>query len=113
MNVQDKIKNIITDHTIVLFMKGTALMPMCGFSSLAVEILTRSGVEFHDIDVLKDAELRQAIKEFSDWPTIPQIYVKGTFIGGCDILKEMYQSGELQTLLQEKGITTKQITLSS
>ena len=99
-----EIKQLIDDNDIVLFMKGNVQMPQCGFSSVTVQILKNLGVEFKDVDVLQDMELRSAIKEFSDWPTIPQIYVKGEFIGGCDIAREMYESGELLDLLKAKNI---------
>lgn len=97
-----KIEQIIADNEVVLFMKGSKDFPQCGFSAMTVQILNNCGVEFADIDVLRDQDLRQGIKDFSDWPTIPQIYVKGEFIGGCDIAKEMFQSGELQELLAQK-----------
>ena len=105
---QQAIQQLIDDNSVVLFMKGTPAMPMCGFSSVAAEILKRNGVTFKDVDVLKSQDLRQGIKEFSDWPTVPQLYIKGEFIGGCDIMKEMYQSGELRTLLKEKGIALEE-----
>ena len=105
---QQAIQQLIDDNSVVLFMKGTPTMPMCGFSSVAAEILKRNGVTFKDVDVLKSQDLRQGIKEFSDWPTVPQLYIKGEFIGGCDIMKEMYQSGELRTLLKEKGIALEE-----
>jgi monothiol glutaredoxin len=95
------IKNEIANNDVVLFMKGTKESPMCGFSSTVVAILEKLAVEFRDINVLSDAELREAIKAFSDWPTIPQLYIKGEFIGGCDIVKEMYQNGELAALLEK------------
>jgi monothiol glutaredoxin len=98
-----KIKEEIDANEVVLFMKGTADAPRCGFSSLVATILNRIGVEFKDIDVLVDPEIRQGIKDFSDWPTIPQLYVRGEFIGGCDIIKEMYENGELQELIKVKG----------
>ncbi len=90
---------------VVLFMKGNPMFPQCGFSARVVQILKHSGVTFSSVNVLEDPEVRDGIKAFSDWPTIPQLYVKGEFIGGCDIVTEMFQSGELQTLLAEKGIT--------
>ncbi len=89
---------------VVLFMKGTPLFPQCGFSARVVQILKHAGVPFTSVNVLENPEIREGIKQFSNWPTIPQLYVKGEFIGGCDILTEMYQSGELQNLLAEKGI---------
>ncbi len=100
-DVQSWIKDTITKNPVVLFMKGTAQFPQCGFSSRAVQLLKASGAEnIVTVNVLEDEEVRQGIKEFSNWPTIPQLYVKGEFIGGSDILTEMYQSGELQTLLK-------------
>jgi len=97
-----RISQIVNEHDVVLFMKGTPLFPQCGFSSKAVAILEHCGVDFDSIDVLQDAEVRQGIKAFSDWPTIPQLYVKGEFVGGSDIMMEMYEAGELQQLLAEK-----------
>ena len=94
-----RISQIVTEHDVVLFMKGTPLFPQCGFSSKAVAILEHCGVDFDSVDVLQDAEVRQGIKAFSDWPTIPQLYVKGEFVGGSDIMMEMYEAGELQPLL--------------
>jgi monothiol glutaredoxin len=100
-DVQTWIKETVTQHPVVLFMKGTAQFPQCGFSGRAVQILKACGVEdIVTVNVLEDAEVRQGIKEFSNWPTIPQLYVKGEFIGGSDIVAEMYESGELQTLLK-------------
>lgn len=98
------IRNEITTNDVVLFMKGNAKFPQCGFSATVVSVLGNLGVTFRDINVLADPALRDGIKQFSDWPTIPQLYVKGEFIGGCDIVKEMTQSGELQALLKEKGV---------
>jgi monothiol glutaredoxin len=91
-------------HPIVLYMKGTKRAPLCGFSGTIVQILTRLGSEFHDVNVLEDPEIRQGIKEFTNWPTIPQLYIEGEFIGGTDIVREMYESGELKALLEEKGL---------
>ena len=105
--VFDRIRNDIGSNDVVLYMKGTPVFPQCGFSAAVVQVLTHLGVKFKGIDVLTDPSLRQGIKEFSNWPTIPQLYVKGEFIGGCDIVREMYQSGELQQLLGDKGIATK------
>ncbi|MEO0316817.1 MAG: Grx4 family monothiol glutaredoxin [Pseudomonadota bacterium] len=100
-DVQAWIKETVTSHPVVLFMKGTAQFPQCGFSGRAIEVLKASGVEdLVTINVLEDDEVRQGIKEYSNWPTIPQLYIKGEFIGGADILGEMYQSGELQTLIK-------------
>ncbi|NBT85348.1 MAG: Grx4 family monothiol glutaredoxin [Alphaproteobacteria bacterium] len=106
-SVHDLIKNDVTTNQIVLYMKGTNQMPQCGFSAVVVQILNTLGVPFKDVNVLEDIEVRQAIKDYSNWPTIPQLYVMGEFIGGCDIVREMYQSGELQELLKEKGIFSK------
>ncbi len=100
----EEIKKEIASQDVVLFMKGNAQFPMCGFSGMVVQILRNMDIEFKAIDVMQDSELREGIKEFTNWPTIPQLYVKGEFIGGCDIVKEMYQSGELQELFAEKGI---------
>jgi monothiol glutaredoxin len=100
MSVQDTIKSQVTSHTVVLYMKGSPQFPQCGFSANAVQLLKASGAEeVFTVDVLQDADIRQGIKEFANWPTIPQLYVNGEFVGGSDIMKEMYQSGELQTLL--------------
>jgi len=101
---QDRIRQQVTETQVVLFMKGTPVFPQCGFSAAVVQILSHMGIKFKGIDVLSDPSIRQGIKEFSDWPTIPQLYVKGEFIGGSDILMEMFQSGELKTLLAEKQI---------
>jgi monothiol glutaredoxin len=102
MSVQDTIRDQVKGHRVVLYMKGTPQMPQCGFSALAVQVLNACGVgEFHAVNVLADPEIRQGIKEFANWPTIPQLYVNGEFVGGSDIMREMYQSGELQKLLAE------------
>jgi monothiol glutaredoxin len=98
-NANDRIAQIVKGSDVVLFMKGTALFPQCGFSSRAVAILDHLGVEFQTVDVLQDPEVRQGIKEYSDWPTIPQLYVKGEFVGGSDIMMEMFESGELKELV--------------
>lgn len=100
----ERIKKEIADTDVVLFMKGTAIFPQCGFSAAVVQVLSQLGVAFSDINVLEDNDIREGIKEFSNWPTIPQLYVKGEFIGGCDIVREMYETGELTDLLSEKGI---------
>jgi monothiol glutaredoxin len=100
----EKIQKIVAENDAVLFMKGNKDFPQCGFSAAVSHVLNNLGVKFLDIDVLRDAEIRQGIKDFSDWPTIPQLYIKGEFIGGCDIVKEMFQSGELQELLKDKKI---------
>ncbi len=102
--VHDRIRQDITDNPVVLYMKGTPVFPQCGFSATVVQILSHVGVKFKGIDVLQDPGLRQGIKEFADWPTIPQLYVKGEFIGGCDIVREMYETGELEQLMAEKGV---------
>ena len=99
-----RLSQIVESNDVVLFMKGTPLFPQCGFSSRAVAILEHCGVDFEGVDVLQDMEIRQGIKEFSDWPTIPQLYVKGEFVGGSDIMMEMYQAGELQQLLEAKQV---------
>ena len=98
-SASERIQEIVGSNDVVLFMKGTELFPQCGFSSRAVAILERIGVPFKTVDVLQDPEIRQSIKEFSDWPTIPQLYVKGQFVGGSDIMMEMFESGELQQLV--------------
>lgn len=100
----ERIEKEIKDSDVVLYMKGTAAFPQCGFSSLVVQVLSQLGVPFKDVNVLEDSELRQGIKDYTNWPTIPQLYVKGEFVGGCDIVREMYQSGELQDLLRDKGV---------
>ena len=99
-----RIAEIVNGNDVVLFMKGTPLFPQCGFSSKAVSILDHLGVEFASVDVLQDMEIRQGIKSFSDWPTIPQLYVKGEFVGGSDIMMEMFQAGELQALMAEAQV---------
>ncbi len=103
-DVQARIAEDVKNNPVLLYMKGTPVFPQCGFSSVAVQILTHLGVKFEARDVLADPEVRDGIKTFSNWPTIPQLYVKGEFVGGCDIMKEMYQSGELQAFFAEKGI---------
>ena len=102
--VQTFIKDTIADHPVVLFMKGVPEQPRCGFSALVVQILDHLQVPFIGVDVLQNDDLRQGIKVYSDWPTIPQLYVKGEFVGGSDIVREMFQSGELKTLVQEQGL---------
>lgn len=99
-----RIQNDISTNKVMLFMKGNAMFPQCGFSARVVQILTHMGVPFQTANVLEDAGLREGIKEFSNWPTIPQLYVDGEFVGGCDIITEMYQSGELESLMKEKGV---------
>ena len=104
MTAQDQIKKTVTNSDVVLFMKGTKSMPQCGFSSRVAGVLNFMGVEFNDVNVLADDDIRQGIKDYSDWPTIPQLYVKGEFVGGCDIITEMTLSGELDTLFTENGV---------
>lgn len=101
------LKTLIDGNDVVLFMKGTKTQPMCGFSGAVVQVLNHLGVEFKDVNVLEDAEIRDGIKAFTDWPTIPQLYVKQEFVGGCDIVREMFNAGELQSLFKEKGIANK------
>lgn len=98
--IRDQIKN----NDVVLYMKGTADMPMCGFSAAVINVLKNVGVPFKDVNILENEDLRAGIKEFTDWPTIPQLYIKGEFVGGCDIVREMFESGELQALLKDKGV---------
>jgi len=105
--VIQRIQQDISDNDVVLYMKGTPVFPQCGFSAAVVQVLSELGVKFKGIDVLTDPSLRQGVKEFSSWPTIPQLYVKGEFIGGCDIVREMHSSGELRDLLQNRGVNTK------
>jgi monothiol glutaredoxin len=106
MDTQDRIKQQVTGNRVVLYMKGTPQFPQCGFSALAVQVLNACGVkDFHTVNVLADQEIREGIKQYANWPTIPQLYVNGEFVGGSDIMREMYQSGELQKLLQ--GTTQK------
>ncbi|MDF8335254.1 Grx4 family monothiol glutaredoxin [Novosphingobium cyanobacteriorum] len=106
MSTDQRISEIVNGNDVVLFMKGTPLFPQCGFSSKAVAILDHLGVEYASVDVLQDQEIRQGIKSFSDWPTIPQLYVKGEFVGGSDIMMEMFQAGELQQLMQDAEVKT-------
>jgi monothiol glutaredoxin len=103
-DTNSRLDEIVNSNDVVLFMKGTALFPQCGFSSRAVAILDHLGVGFETVDVLQDPEIRQGIKAYSDWPTIPQLYVKGEFVGGSDIMMEMFEAGELQQLLDEKQV---------
>ena len=102
--VNDRIQAEINSQDVVLFMKGNPMFPQCGFSAATVQALSMAGVKFGSVDVLQDAEIRDGIKQFSNWPTIPQLYVKGEFVGGCDIVREMFETGELQEMLKEKGI---------
>ena len=108
LDVSENIKNEISSSDVVLFMKGTPVFPMCGFSATIAKVLSDLGVNFSSVNVLKSDEMRDGIKQFSNWPTIPQLYIKEEFIGGCDIVKEMYESGELLELLNTKGIEVKQ-----
>src|SRR5438067_1536386 len=105
--VHERIRQDITGNPVVLFMKGSPVFPQCGFSAAVVQILSHLGVKFKGIDVLADPGIRQGIKEFSNWPTIPQLYVKGEFVGGCDIIREMFETGELQQLFEEKGVPVR------
>src|ERR687898_1675125 len=107
MAIEQFIDNEVKGNDVVLFMKGTPQFPQCGFSGQVVQILDHVGVGYKGLNVLESAELRNGIKEYSNWPTIPQLYVKGEFVGGCDIIREMFQAGELQSLLDEKGVTVK------
>ena len=107
MAIEQFIDNEVKSNDVVLFMKGTPQFPQCGFSGQVVQILDYLGVPYKGVNILEDEELRQGIKEYSNWPTIPQLYVKGEFVGGCDIVREMFQSGELQSLLSEKGVAVK------
>jgi monothiol glutaredoxin len=102
--IHERIEREISEHDVVLFMKGTPVFPQCGFSSAVVQVLSHLSVKFKGIDVLSDPELRQGIKAFSDWPTVPQLYVKGEFVGGCDIVREMFETGELAELLANRGV---------
>ena len=103
-DVNSRITSLVGDNDVVIFMKGTPLFPQCGFSSRAVAILDHCGVAYERVDVLQDMEIRQGIKTYSDWPTIPQLYVKGEFVGGSDIMMEMFEAGELQQMLDEKQV---------
>ena len=104
----ERIQADIADNDVVLFMKGTPVFPQCGFSGQVVQILDYLGVPYKGLNVLENDELRGGIKNYSNWPTIPQLYVKGEFVGGCDIVREMFQAGELQSLLKDKGVTVKE-----
>ena len=105
----DQIAKDISENDVMLYMKGTPVFPQCGFSAAVVHVLSELGVKFKSVDVLKDPEIRQGIKEFSNWPTIPQLYVKGEFVGGCDIIKEMFEQGELDAFLKERGIKLENV----
>lgn len=104
-SVTDRIRRDLSENDVVLYMKGTPVFPQCGFSAAVVGVLNHMGVKFKGVNVMEDQAIRQGIKDFSNWPTLPQLYVKGEFVGGCDIVREMYEAGELQTLLADKGIT--------
>jgi monothiol glutaredoxin len=107
ITVHDRIRQQVTENPVVLFMKGTPVFPQCGFSATVVQILSHMGIKFKGIDVLADSSVRDGIKEFSSWPTIPQLYVKGEFVGGCDIVREMFETGELQQMFEEKGVPVR------
>jgi monothiol glutaredoxin len=111
--VQDWIRKTVASNDVVLFMKGTKNFPQCGFSSQVAQILGHLGVEYQDVNVLDSMEVREGIKSFTNWPTIPQLYVKGEFVGGCDIIREMFQAGELHQLLEEKGIAHHPATMTA
>tara|TARA_B100000686_G_scaffold322647_1_gene376661 strand:- start:1508 stop:1855 length:348 start_codon:yes stop_codon:yes gene_type:complete len=100
----ERIEQEINDHSVVLFMKGTPIFPQCGFSAMVVQVLTHLGVQFKSVDVLNEPTVREGIKQYSNWPTIPQLYVKGEFVGGCDIIREMHEAGELSKVFSDKGI---------
>lgn len=103
-DIQAEIKDMVGKNDVILFMKGTPIFPQCGFSSVVAGVLNHLGVEFASVNVLEDPDIRDGIKAYSDWPTIPQLYVKGEFVGGCDIIKEMFEEGELRPYLQDKGV---------
>ena len=105
--VFERIRHDINANDVVLFMKGTPVFPQCGFSATVVQVLNHLGVKFKGVDVLQDPGLRQGVKDFAQWPTVPQLYVKGEFVGGCDIVREMFQAGELQSLMKDKGLPVK------
>jgi len=107
-DIAARIQAEIDETDVVLFMKGTPVFPQCGFSAMTVQVLSHIGVPFKGVNVLEDMEVREGVKQFSSWPTIPQLYVKGEFIGGCDIVREMYESGELEDLMKEKGVAASQ-----
>ncbi len=112
-DVQDWIRREIAGNDVVLFMKGNKSMPQCGFSHQVAQILNHLGIDFRDVNVLEDMSVREGIKAYSNWPTIPQLYVKGEFIGGCDIVREMFQAGELQELLTAKGVAHNKSTMTA
>ena len=103
-NVHERIREQIGENDVVVYMKGTPVFPQCGFSAVVAQVLSHSGVKFQAYNVLEDPELREGIKSFSNWPTIPQLYVKGEFVGGCDIVRDMFESGELKTFFEEKAV---------
>ena len=107
VTVEERIRHEITETPVVLYMKGSPVFPQCGFSAAVVQILSHLGVKFKGVDVLPDPQIRQGIKEFSNWPTVPQLYVNGEFVGGCDIIREMFDSGELRQFLEEKGVPVR------
>ena len=104
--INERIQQELNENQVVLFMKGTPVFPQCGFSATVVQVLNHLGVKFKGVDVLQDPGLRQGVKEFTNWPTIPQLYVKGEFVGGCDIVREMFEAGELQSMMGQKGVAT-------
>jgi len=106
-SISQRIQGDIGQYDVMLYMKGTPMFPQCGFSARVIQILNHLGVPFQSANVLEDMELREGVKQFSQWPTVPQLYVKGEFVGGCDIVTEMFQSGELETLLKEQGVPVK------
>ena len=106
-SVHDRIQSEVSSNDVLLFMKGTPVFPQCGFSAAVVQILSHLGVKFKGVDVLSDPGIREGIKEFSNWPTIPQLYVHGEFVGGCDIIREMFETGELQQLFEQKGVPVR------
>ena len=106
-NARERIEKLISENPVVLFMKGTPEFPQCGFSGQVIQILEYVGAPVVGVNVLEDAEIRQGVKEYANWPTIPQLYIKGEFVGGCDIVTEMFQSGELETLMADKGVAHK------
>ena len=108
--VAERIRQEINANDVVLYMKGSPVFPQCGFSAAVVQVLSHMGVKFKGIDVLQDPGLRQGVKDFSSWPTVPQLYVKGEFVGGCDIVREMFQSGELEDMLKTKGVPVQAAT---
>ena len=107
VTVEERIRQEIADTPVVLYMKGSPVFPQCGFSAAVVQILSHLGVKFKGVDVLPDPQIRQGIKEFSNWPTVPQLYVNGEFVGGCDIIREMFDTGELRQFLEEKGVPVR------